>query len=262
MPWDTDDSSGLLSHFIGTIETSAFITDSTRNDPNKPFLSWHVTVDDVLQSNFEGTTPETMTVNISIGNGWVNDENDATVEHKDGVEVFKASSAYGKIIGLVAGKAEDYGSNALVKDGDGDLGKVDLTPVRKIMQENGYDDPRVAAIWQGLTFEFRGIGFKFRDQSADDVYVSPLPVRLVGADEVTTPATAKKGKAAAKEPVDTTSIWASLGADEEAATTINDLVNSSANHAAFMKNALMLDAVKESETLRDGVMDSANFPSG
>lgn len=256
MAWDTDDSSGLLSHFIGTVKESVWTTDSSRQDPNKPFLQWHLSIDDVLQENFEGTLPESIVANISIGNGWTEDEDGLTVEHKDGLENFKSSSVYGKIIGLVAGKSSDYGSNAVVKDG-GPAPKVDLKGVAKYMQANGYDDPRRSDIWTGLTFEFRGIGFKFRGQNEDEVFANTLPVRLVGEGE------AAPAKAAKDEPVadrDTVGIWTAAGADEETAGTLAALANKAKNHSQFAKEALLLPAVKDgSEDLRAAVMDASVF---
>lgn len=266
MPWETDDSTGLLGHYIGTIESSVWTTDSQRADPNKPFLSWHTTVHDVLQDNFEGTVPESIIVNVSIGNGWTEDEDGLTVEHKDNLEMFKASSAYGKIIGLVSGKASDYGSQAVVKDGDGDY-KVDFRGLGKYMADKGFDDPRSSNIWEGLTFEFRGIGFKFRGQSDDEVYQLSLPVRFLAngyEGAVTkTASTPKASKAAAKqkEAVDTVPTWQGAGADDDLSNVLNDLVNSAASHTEFARNALLLDGVKENDTLRDAVMDTGNYPS-
>lgn len=258
MPWDTDDSSGLLSHFVGTITESVWTTDSQRQDPNKPFLSWQVTVDDILQDNFSGTAPETVTVNVSIGNGWVEDENGETVEHKDGLESFKSQSAYGRIINLVVGKADGYGSNAVVKDGDGDI-VADLSDVRKYMEANGYADPRVSAIWTGFQFEFRGIGFKFRDQSVDDVFANVLPVRVVNVPGGEVAAKPAKSKAAAKAERDTVGIWTSNGADEETATTLNELANKAGNHAEFARDALVLPAVQGNDDLKAAVMDASVF---
>lgn len=182
MAWETDDSTGLLGHFIGTIDSSIWTTDSQKADPDAPFLSWAVTIDDILQENFTGKAPEALVVNTTIGKGWVEDETGETVEHKDGVETFKGSSAYGRIISLVSGKAKDYGSQAVVLDGDGDY-KCDFSDVGKYMQAKGFDDPRVASIWTGIQFEFRGIGFKFRGQDGDPYQLS-LPVRAVSVPKV------------------------------------------------------------------------------
>jgi len=264
MPWDTDESTGLLGHFVGRVNSSIWTTDSQRDDPNKPFLQWDVQVQDVLQENFQGKVPETVTINVSIGNGWVEDESGESVEHKDGLEMFKASSAYGKIVGIVAGKASDYGSNAEPMDGDGKI-VADLSGVAKHMQEHGFDDPRISSIWDGLTFEFRGIGFRYRQkpgQPANDPFQLVLPVRLVDGSE-SAAATTKRGTGtkAAKEAVDTVGTWTTNGADDDTANTLNDLANSAKNHSEFAKNALLLDTVKESDTLRDAVMDSTNFPS-
>jgi hypothetical protein len=262
MPWETDDSTGLLGHFIGTITSSIWTTDSTRQDPNKPFLQWDVEVVDVLQENYTGKVPDDLTINVSIGNGWTEDEEGQTVEHKDGLESFKGSTSYGKIISLVAGKVNDYGSNAVPMDGDGKV-TADLSGVAKHMQANGFDDPRVASIWTGLTLEFRGIGFKYRG-STDDPFQNILPVGLAGVDDDHKPAakaTKAAAKAAPKEPADTVGVWAGAGADDDTANTLNDLANSAKNHSEFAKNALLLDVVKESDQLRDAVMDSANFPS-
>lgn len=257
MPWDTDDSSGLLSHFIGTVNESVWTTDSQRQDPNKPFMSWQVTVDDILQENFAGTAPETLTVNISIGNGWVEDETGATVEHKDGLESFKSQSAYGRIIGIVAGKADDYGAQAVVKDGDGEV-DVDLADVAKYMNANGYDDPRVSAIWTGFQFEFRGIGFKFRDQSLEDVFANVLPVKVVNVPG-DTPKAAKPKGGKAKAQRDTVGVWTSNGADDETASTLNDLANKAGNHAEFAREALVLPAVQGNDDLKAAVMDASVF---
>lgn len=266
MPWDTDESTGLLGHFIGRVDKSIWTTDSKREDPNKPFLQWDVTLLDALQENFQGKVPEEVVINVSIGNNWTEDEDGVTVEHKEGLEMFKASSSYGKIIGIVAGKADDYGSNAEVMDGDGKL-VIDLSGVAKHMQTNGYDDPRVATIWNGLVFEFRGIGFRYRG-SKGDPFQNVLPVRLVDSEEsgpnVAAPKNSGGKKAATKaaaEPVDTVGTWSGAGADDDTANTLNDLANSSKSHSEFAKNALLLDAVKESDGLRDAVMNSDNFPS-
>lgn len=256
--WDTDDSSGLLHHFIGTVTESVWTTDSQRQDPNKPFLQWNVTIDDALQENFEGVTPETLLVNVSCGNGWTEDEEGLTVQHKDNLEMFKGSSAYGRIIGLVAGKESDYGSQAKVMDGDGDIGKVDLRGVGKYMGSHGFEDPRVAAIWVGLTFEFRGIGFVYRNQTGDP-YAQALPVRFVGENAGAEAPKAGKSKAAAKVERDTVGVWTSNGADEETANTLNDLANSAKNHSEFAKNALVLPAVQGSEDLKAAVLDDSVF---
>lgn len=259
MAWETDDSTGLLAHFVGTVQKSVWTTDSQRQDPNKPFLSWLLSVDDILQENFEGTVPEGVTTNISIGNGWTEDEEGNTVEHKDGVTAFKSSSVYGKIIGLVAGKQDTYGSNVVVKDGGPEI-EVDLSGVAKYMQANGFDDPRVANIWEGLQFEFRGIGFRYRDtKSDDDVFGNVLPVRLVGENaEVKSGGTVTATKS---EPVvrDTVGVWTSNGADEETANTLNDLANASPTHATFRKQALVLPAVKDNADLKAAVMDASVF---
>lgn len=261
MPWDTDESTGLLGHFVGLVRSSVWTTDSQRQDPNKPFLKWDVQVLDVLQENFQGKVPEEMPVTISIGNGWTEDEDGETVEHKDGLEMFKASSAYGKVIGLVAGKASDYGSNAEAMDGDGKI-VADLSGVAKHMQTNGFDDPRVASIWDGLTFEFRGIGFRYRG-SKEEPFQNVLPVRLMDGStpEPAAKSTGKASAKAAKDPVDTVPTWAGAGADDDTANTLNDLANSAKNHSEFAKNALLLETVKGSDSLRDAVMDSTNFPS-
>lgn len=253
MPWDTDESSGLLTHFVGTVKESVWTTDAQKEDPNAPFLQWNVTVDDVLQESFQGTVPESLLVNITIGKGWVEDETGETVEHKDNLEMFKASSAYGKIIGLVAGKSDSYGSNAKAMDGDGDI-KVDLTGVAKYMAANGYDDPRVSSIWNGLTFEFRGIGFVYRSTQGEP-YAQSLPVRLVDGAAPTP----KKAKAAPKATLDTVGVWTSNGADEATANTLNDLANSAKNHADFARQALVLPEVTASDDLKAAVLDESVF---
>lgn len=262
MPWNVDDSTGLLAHFIGTVQSSIWTTDATRSDPNKPFLAWQVSVDDVMQDNFQGTIPETISLNISIGNGWTEDEDGLTVEHKDGVEMFKASSAYGKIIGIVAGKSDSFGSNVVVKDGGGDL-EIDLAGLAKYMGEQGFDDPRVSNIWNGLTFEFRGFGFRYRDTKSDDeVFQNVLPVRFVGVGEAAAeakPAKATKAEKAASEVRDTVGIWTSNGADDDTAKTLNDLANSVESHTAFVKQALVIPAVQESDDLKAAVMDASVF---
>lgn len=257
MAWDTDDSTGLLAHFIGTVKESIWTTDSEKQDPDAAFLHWTVTVDDAIQSNFQGEIPDELSVNITCGKGWVDDEEGATVEHKEGLEMFKSSSVYGKIVGMVAGKESDYGDNAEILDG-GPAPKFDFKGVAKHMQANGHDDPRVAAIWNGLQFEFRGIGFRYRGTKGQP-FQQVLPVRLAGVGEVE--AAPKAASKSAKEPVDTTPIWLTAGADAETADTLNDLVNSSKNHAAFAKQAVLLAGVKDNDELRFQVLESANFPS-
>lgn len=255
MAWETDDSSGLLHHFIGTVQSSKWTTDATKQDPNSAFLQWEVSVDDALQSNFQGEVPDTLTVNITIGKDWVEDEAGEVVEHKDGLEMFKGSSAYGKIIGLVSGKSDNYGSNAEVMDGDGPV-KVDMKGLAKYMQANKYEDPRQSGIWQGLTFEFRGIGFRYRNTQGDP-YAQALPVRFIGEGAVAAPASS--GKAEATVERDTLGIWTSAGADDETAATLADLANKAANHTAFAKDAVILPAVQANDDLKAAVLDASVF---
>lgn len=261
MAWETDDSTGLLGHFIGTVETSIWTTDSQRQDPNKPFLLWHVTVDDILQDNFEGTPPESLPVNVSIGNGWTEDEAGETVEHESGVESFKGSTSLGKIINLVSGKTSDYGSNAVPMDGDGHI-VTDMKGVGKYMAAQGYDDPRNSKVWEGLQFEFRGIGFKYRNQDGDP-YQNVLPVRFVGENGGSDSDGGAKTKTAAKGKVvkDTVGIWMASGASDETAVTLNDLINSATSHTQFTKQALVLDEVKSNDVLKGAVMDESVFSS-
>lgn len=257
MAWDVDDSTGLLGHFIGTIKESKWTTDSNKTDPNKPFLLWTTTVEDTLQENFQGEVPDEMKIQVSIGSGWVEDEDGTTVEHKEGLEMFKSSTAYGKIISLVSGKAESYGNNAVVLDGDGPV-KVDFKPVAKHMADKGFDDPRNAKIWEGLTFEFRGIGFKYKNSDGDP-YMLTLPIRLAEAGSV--PAATKAEPAPAREYVNTADTWTTAGASPDTADSLDQLANSAKTHTSFMKDALLLPEVKDSEVLSAAVKDKAAFES-
>lgn len=255
MAWDVDDSTGLLGHYIGTITNSKWTTDSQKSDPNAPFLLWNVEVHDILQENFQGEVPADTKVQITIGKGWVEDEDGVTVEHKEGLEMFKSSSAYGKIISLVSGKSENYGNNAVVLDGDGPVA-IDFKPVAKHMADKGFDDPRNSKIWEGLTFEFRGIGFKYKNAD-NDPYMLTLPVRL--ADPSGTTAAEVKQEAAARNYVNTQEIWTAAGATPDVAETLDELANAAKTHTAFMKDALLLPEVKESETLSAAVKDKATY---
>src|SRR5262245_38332207 len=159
MPFHADESTGLLSHYIGTVETSFAGTDAAYQDGTVTRMSWDTTVDDVLQEDYDGIVPETLTQNITLGDGWDTDL-DGRLFHEDDElrasknlkpKEFKLTSVYGNLIGLVAGQVDDwYNGNYEVNDG-GEPFNCDLTGVMTYFDKNKIDDPNDPKAWQGFT---------------------------------------------------------------------------------------------------------------
>lgn len=263
MAWGTREAGGLLGHFIGQVKKSEWDTNArfTGGDGKNTLLFWEVEVRDILQESWDKVPPESITVAIGIGSGWNADVDGYTVEFQDDptVEEFVNTSLYGKMVNLVAGEADTY-PGAVVMDGGPEL-DVEFTGVAEYMAEHGYDDPRDARIWTGMVFEFRGVGFKYRN--VDQMRMKAVPARFVGVEEVDSDDSAQTNEPAeAPEATgaDTTALWSEAGASDDLAGTLAQLVRTSGSHSQFARNALVLDEVKSSDKVKAAVMDEANGP--
>lgn len=249
----SDQSTGLLGHYVGTIETSFAGTDAQYQDGTVARITWETSVDDVLQQDYDGIIPESMPVNVTLGKGWDTDD-DGILFHEDdeariakGLEVkdFKISSYYGNLIALVAGETNKWSGKFEVIDGGEDIDEVDLTEVLAYFEAQGYDDPRDAHIWEGLTFEFRQVRFEMRN---GDTYNRTLPVRLVATPGQNKPKNTKR--AAKTEPVEEVLFdFAEYGADVNLEGKLNDILNSARNQSDFVKKAIAVDGVADNEAL-------------
>lgn len=272
--FDTDDSQGLLGHFIGKVGPSFWSStlaeskgEQSWQGADKTKLFWNVGVEDVLQDGYEGVVPPAVTVNMGIGNGWWADETGLIVRHEDdpgdeAVEagtakpkLFKSSSLYGMFLDLVAGKAQAYRTEmgaAVVLDGGPDV-EYGLNKLAAYMREHRFQDTRDATIWNDLLFEFRGLGLKYRNQEGDP-RMKPYPVRFLGVGEVTESIKAP----AASNTEDDAKVWVDFGASASTAATLVQLSRAATSHAEFARNALMLAEVKDDEKLSEAVADENN----
>lgn len=288
--WDnpTDDSSGLLGHFVGKVLDS-FWSNAAQESQGKATgdwaettqLYWNVELLDIMQEDFGGQPPETLFVQFGIGKKyWPDTENENFVEHEDDTEdniiKFKGQSGIGKILSMVAGKGKDALGQFKVEDGGGDV-QVDFSGLKEYFQAEkvGMGEVRDARIWQGLVFEFRGLAFPTRDNA--NPRMKAIPVRFIGVDSEDNPLTTEaiqekmsQGKggghgrrggsgrqAAADKPP--SQHWLDAGADKSTAKQLDKLAHTAKDYAGFATNAVLLKAVKDSEGLLAAVNDEANY---
>lgn len=265
--WDdpADESTGFLTHYIGTVRNSFWSNIAAESKgkvsgdgADATQLFWEVEVIDILQEDFGGNPPETLTVNLGIGKKfWTDPENEDEVEHEDDVEgsapkKFHASSALGKLLRGVAGK-DDYLGDYEVMDGGGDV-EPDYADLKAHFVKNSYTG-RNCHIWEGVTFEFRGLGFNYGNDRKPRA--KAFPVSVVSIDGSVDPISGRKAAKASTPTV--VSPWEAAGADASLAATLNKLMKASDSHESFVKNALMLDAVSGSDDLTAAVNDPANY---
>ncbi len=195
--WKTDNSSGFLTGFVGTVQDSYADTDPNYQDGKVTLAIWDVSVDKVTQGGYEGEVPETVTVSFPMGKDWFSADGNL-VEHPRNKDAFHASTMYGKLVDAITGAVENYGENASRTDGI-DL-VVDLTSLLPELEERAGDaGPMDMSLWKGLTFEFAEVHFDFGEnrKTGDRIQTNrTMPVAVVGAVE---DEPAKPAKAAAKK---------------------------------------------------------------
>lgn len=184
MAWETDDSSGFLSAFAGTVKDTWFGTDPRYNNGDTTILFWLTSVDEVLEER-DGEIPEELTLSLPVGTGWET-EDGASVEHSKGKEKFHASSVLGKLIDAVMGTVANFGNNASRTDGEELV--VDLEGLADVLPKRG--EPTQADVWKGLRFEFREVVFDFgpdkkaaKEKDGTQPHITSrrtLPVKFLG----------------------------------------------------------------------------------
>ncbi len=272
---DTDDSSGLIGHFIGTVKTSWWSTPmaetngkETADWAQQTRLYWDVAVDDVLQE-FGSTVPESITLVYTCGGGWWADGSGREARHEDGPsdedvesgkakpKLFRTDSTYGRLIALSVGKVGEWPNLDVMDDGD-DV-EVELVTLGKFLSEHRTPDPRDAKIWEGCQFEFRGLGRGWTNKQGQvmEARMKAYPVKFLGAVDV-----AATADAPAPDPgtPGLDQAWINAGADSGAVATLNALANAASSHTEFMKNAVLLPAVSGNEALLDVIGGQTNGP--
>jgi hypothetical protein len=273
-----DDSSGLLTHFIGRVKTGFWsnLFAETQGKASQDFahntmLFWQTDVLDILQANYEssGTPVESILVNYGIGNGWRQSiDEPALVEHDDDTESFKkkfhGNTALMRFVYLISGQNSEY-EGAVVLDGDGDLPAVDLRGVQDIHRQHKVTSLRDATVWDGLIFEFRGVGFPSK-QNPKPANPKPVPVRYMGYSEDGVVDLSKiSGVVSTRNPTEArssglgtltpeqTEPWTAAGAEPATVSTLTKLWAGSKDLDAFTRNAMMLPAVKDNDALTAAV---------
>jgi hypothetical protein len=267
--WDNpvDDSSGLLGHFVGKIldpfwsniaSESQGKVSGQGSDQTQLFLNNEVV--DIMQEDFGGTVPETLTISLGIGKKWwVDPENDDVVDHEDQVEgsdkqlKFHASSAYGKVLALIAGRdPEETLGEYKVLDGGGDV-EFDFSGLKEYFRKNGIKDARNAKMWEGVIFEYRGLGFVYRNLEGP-LRMKPFPVKFLGVGEIDgNKATTTTAPKAEEHGV----VWPD--ATPAQSKTLNKLMASSKSQEEFVGNASMLDFVSKSDVLTAAISDPSFY---
>lgn len=284
---DPDESQDLLGHFIGRVEGSfwstPYVEAANDNKPDwegadVPRLYWHVRVLDVLQPDYDGNIPETVTLTWTIGKGWWVSENGEQVRHKEDASdeeiengsakphTFKVNTGLGRWLNLIKGGVGRYETEmgpAVLLDGSGDVDYGLYPDVRDYLVANDLVDSRDAGIWRGMVFEFRGLGLKYGSFGKDrDVPTTPrmrpYPVKYLGVGDgvgagVTQTPNSIAG--ALDIPARDVQTWRNIGASEDTATVLAKLAVAASSHTEFQRNALLVPSVKEDDSLSNAVMD-------
>jgi hypothetical protein len=278
-----DESSGLLSHFIGRVKTSLWSTFFAETDGKASgdasqtyLLFWHCDVIDILQANYEssGVPVESNMLSFGIGKGWYpKTDNPNLIEHEDEtnnpghVKKFRADTGFMKFVYNVAGKSNGY-DGAVVLDGDDEDYKVDLTGAAAVHAKMPNATLKDSTIWHNMIFEFRGLGYPTRDYPRPKP--RPTPVRYLGYEEGelvdlssysgNSGSTANSAGASTRGlgAVDPGQVaaWQEAGASDPTVTMLTRVWESSPSLDHFIRNAGLLPDVKANEKLANAVLDA------
>jgi len=278
-----DNSSGLLTHFVGRVNKGLWSTifaesqgQTTGDFAQNTMLFWHVGVLDILQANYEakGAPVESILTSFGIGNGWHQTPDDPNlVEHEDDTDDYKkkfhASSALMRFVYLVSGENSAY-EGTKVLDGDDENYSIDLSGVRQVHAQKGVKTLRDASIWDGMIFEFRGLGTPTRDRP--NPRAKALPVRYVGYEESevtdlsqyvqqtsTTNSAGASTRGLGTPEQHQVDQWISAGASGATVDILSRLHASSPSYEAFKGNAAMIGDVKDNEELLKAINNPEPF---
>jgi hypothetical protein len=270
--WGTDQSSGFLRHFAGTVKEPYFGTNPQINEGQTLLLTWPTTIDESLQEGFDEKVGEEETLLFSCGKDWETPDGGETAVHRSGNDAkqFHASSAMGMLIDAIIGRVENYGENASRPDNE-EL-EVDMADLADVLRSRGV--PTEAAVWDGLRFEFAEVlvdyGPDKKNEGQRIQSKRAMPVKFLGVageDKAKAKGSAKKETAAQKKARETrekkaaakaeastssngdagadTDPFAGLEVDPALRTQLAELATGSDDHDAFMNAAFDLDEVME-----------------
>lgn len=273
MPWETDESSGFLTHITGTIKEAWFDTDPRYMDGDVLLLHWEIDVEEVHQT-YDGDVPDELTFSMPVGSGWVTDDKE-TATHPRGKETFHASSWYGRVIDAVVGKVANYGT-AASRTNNEDL-EVDLEGLLDAISAKG--DPTQADVWVGVRAEFDEVEVDFgpdrKDKTKRMTSRRVVPIRyLPEAAAKKAKATAKKAAgvdkavaAKAKAQAAAAKAKAANGADpldfvtdDDVRAQLQTVLDDSADFTAFTESAVEIPEVIADDALLEKVLDPDNGP--
>lgn len=263
----TDDSTGLLGHFEGTITDAEFASNpeaETAEMREKVYLYLTVGVDDILQEEYNGADVEEITVRMGLGSDWQTEDRRFVENKKDGKDrlvKFRTQSVYGKFINLVLGKADSWAqAKHQVEASDGDDSDIscDYGSVLDDMEKRDANE-RDAKSWVGSRWEFRGVTITYPSTKTAPIAVnSTVPVRYLGWDDSVREQEAGEvggqGQAEANSQVKDESEEISekgltsegngssvfFSSDEELNKALNAVLREAPTYAEFRKKAAML----------------------
>lgn len=293
MPWDTDRSSGFLTHFAGTVKESYFGTNPKYMDGDALLLCLELDEVEVLEEGYEGDVPDPLTVEIPCGGKDWFTEDGTVAEHKKNKDRFHTSGWMGKLVDAVISSQTDYDGPATANYGgntertDGEPLDVDFADLYQVLESRG--DPTEAAIYEGLRFEFAELQADFGpDREAQkkgdkDARISSrrtLPIRYFPAEAAkpaskargatkkaaAKPATKSKAqeakeRAAAKRAEATTTVngeanpFVDIAEDLDTAEALMAALKANDDYDAFVEACLQIEAVEKNDALLDAVID-------
>lgn len=215
MSFETEESSGLVQFYTGTVTNPHFATDARYNQGVGLLLHWEM--EDVVDE--EGNALPDTTEMFSVGSGWESDDGQ-TAYHNTGKEgkLINKGSLYGKIIDR--------------------LGEDDFAGILPLLRSRG--DEFNAGIWDGLRFEMERETFKYGKDIGDKTHI--MPVKYI-------PTVAEPKTVKANPPGVATDSSGGLEG------RLRTLAEQHPTHSEFLDAALEMDGVAENDELVDLISD-------
>lgn len=165
MPFgETEESSGLVQFYTGTVTNPHFATDARYNEGVGLLMHWEM--EDVVDE--DGNALPDTTEMFSVGSGWESDDGQSTYHASGKVDKkINANSLYGRILNRLVG--EEFSG---------------LIP---ILEARGTEFD--AGVWDGLRFEFDRETIPYGKNIGDKQHI--MPVKWVKEEKVAEPKTVK-----------------------------------------------------------------------
>lgn len=266
-PEETDNR---LAYVVGTVVEDYFSNDVQESGGKADYENadrtqryWKVQIDDV-QQDWDGQVPDHINVKFGLGDGWFPNEDGTAVRHQDDTDeenpkLFNNRSRFGQLLALITGQKRAYvARRVVVLDGGPEEVEYDMRGAEKYLRSEEMDDPRMAGVFTGTRWEFRGLGFDYGTRPGEqerELRATVVPTKFLGTagDQLATRTTGKKSEVTTEQ---VTELLSEIGPVHHEA--LAKLVNTSTSASQFKRNALALAG--DDEALKAAIMDTDSGP--